>query len=190
MTSIYISKLGLITYKKMNVDKLKIDGSILVTYEIIMVSFLFQNKLRKIWFCKKTFLLANTNMKVVFRISFLIIFNTNIWYMENELIWRCYITIDILSITKTIEFFEKREFITIVLNKNTKIFEIYIIFLKIMIIHLVWKIEIFLLQVNKILTKIEFEYYDYVDIFFFHLIIELLEYNSINNHIIKLKKDK
>lgn len=47
MTPTYILKLGLIT-QKTDINAQKIKGSLLVTYEMILVDFSVQNKLRKI----------------------------------------------------------------------------------------------------------------------------------------------
>lgn len=44
----------------------------LVTYLIVIVSFLVQNKFIKVWFFKKTFLLVDTSIKIVQKMLFLI----------------------------------------------------------------------------------------------------------------------
>ena len=56
----------------------KIDGSLLKTFEIVIVNFQIIDKLGRTLFFQKTFLLANIIMEVVLEIPFLIFSNTNI----------------------------------------------------------------------------------------------------------------
>lgn len=65
----YARKLGF-TSQKISIRAQKIDGLALETYGMVSVSFLLQDSLGKIQFFKKTFLLANNNMKVVLRMHF------------------------------------------------------------------------------------------------------------------------
>ena len=76
MTPTFVAKLGLITWKTV-VSAQKIDGSSLVTYKIVLVGFSIQNKLGKVWFFNKTFLLADTSMEVVLEMFFLTFSNAN-----------------------------------------------------------------------------------------------------------------
>lgn len=57
MTPPYIIKLGIITWKT-DINAPKINGLGLVTYEIVIVGFLPQNKVRKTQLFEKTFLLV------------------------------------------------------------------------------------------------------------------------------------
>lgn len=67
MTSAYIAKLGLAKGIN-NVNVIKIDDLLLKTYEMATIRFLFQNRPKKIWLFEKTFLLANTNIKMILKI--------------------------------------------------------------------------------------------------------------------------
>ena len=77
MTLVYILKLGL-QIRHTNVRAQKIDGSILKMFEIVLANFQVKNKLGKARFLQKMFLLTNISMKVILRISFLILNNANI----------------------------------------------------------------------------------------------------------------
>lgn len=77
MTSIYIIELGFIT-QKTDVNIQKINCLPLVIYKIVLASFLIYNKLKKVWFFKKTFLLVNISIKMVLRMLFLTFLNINI----------------------------------------------------------------------------------------------------------------
>lgn len=70
MTLAYVAKLGLIIFKT-DVGIQKINGSTLMTYEIVIVGFTIQDKLRKVPFFEETFLSANTSMEVVVGMLFL-----------------------------------------------------------------------------------------------------------------------
>lgn len=93
---------------------------------MVLTSFSVQNKLKKIQFFEKAFLLADTSMKVVLRIFLLTILNTNMQFVEKKFKWRSYITAKVLSTTKRVELINKREFAIAALDKNIEIFMIYI----------------------------------------------------------------
>lgn len=84
MTVTYAAKLGLATLK-IDVEAQKIDGSALVIYGIVLAGFSVQDKLSKIWFFEKTFLLAGTSMKVILEKSFLTFSNADAQFIEKEL---------------------------------------------------------------------------------------------------------
>lgn len=68
MTPAFVTKLGFTT-RLTDVGAQKIDGSLLKTYRIVTASFSIWDKLAKLQFFKLTFLLVNTNIEVVIRIS-------------------------------------------------------------------------------------------------------------------------
>lgn len=76
---------------------------------------------------KETILLADTSIKVVLRILFLTLSNTNMQFVRIKLEWSSYITAEVLPITKKVEVIDKREYTSMVLNKNLETFVIYII---------------------------------------------------------------
>lgn len=70
ITSGFVDKLGL-TSKTSNNFAQKIDDSPLKIYDIVLAGFLLQDSFRKVRFFEKTFLLADTSIKVVLKILFL-----------------------------------------------------------------------------------------------------------------------
>ena len=77
MTLGYILKLGLKVCST-NVGAKKIDGFTLETFGMVLVSFQVEDKLERLRFFQKTFLLADLSVKVVLRMPFLIFNNVNI----------------------------------------------------------------------------------------------------------------
>lgn len=67
---------------------------------MVSVMFSLQDSLKKVWFFEKTFLLTDTNMKMVLEMPFLFFSNTDVKFAESEkLTWRSYNTIKILLTT-------------------------------------------------------------------------------------------
>lgn len=57
-----------------------------MTYKIVIAGFSIYNKLGKIWFFERIFLLANTSMKVVIEMLFLIFFDVDTRFAEKKLV--------------------------------------------------------------------------------------------------------
>ena len=77
MTPAYAKELGL-QVRKTDVGSQKIDGSLLQTFEIIIVGFQVEDKFGRAKFFQKSFLLAETSMKVVLEMTFLTFSNAYI----------------------------------------------------------------------------------------------------------------
>ena len=84
MIPTFVAKLGFVI-RKTDVGAQKIDGSSLVTYEMVLAGFSVQNKLEKVWFFKETFLLADTSIKMVLEMPFLTFSDVNLQFREKEL---------------------------------------------------------------------------------------------------------
>ena len=84
MTPIDIVKLGLVTWKT-DVGAQNLHGLTLVTYGMVLAGFLIQDKLRKVWFFRKTFLLADTSMEIVLGMVYLTFSDANIQFIEKKL---------------------------------------------------------------------------------------------------------
>lgn len=80
----YIAKLDLVI-QKTDIGIQKIDSSILETYKMVIAGFLVQDRLEKVGFFEKTFLLANTSMEVVLEKLFFILFDIDIWFKKTYL---------------------------------------------------------------------------------------------------------
>lgn len=76
MTSAYVAKVGLITWKT-SVGAQKIDGLLLKIYDMASTKFSIQNSLEKIWFFEEIFLLVNTSIEVILEMLFLTFSNAN-----------------------------------------------------------------------------------------------------------------
>lgn len=83
ITPIHIACLNL-KVRIINVGAQKIDCLIMKIYKMVIVKFLVYNKLDKIQFFKKTFLLVNTSMKVVLIIFFLSFNNADIEFTKQK----------------------------------------------------------------------------------------------------------
>lgn len=84
MTPAYASKLGFII-QKIDVGIQKIDGSALTTCRMVIASFSIQDKLGKVWFFEKTFLLADISIEVVLGMPFFSLLDADIWVVEKEI---------------------------------------------------------------------------------------------------------
>lgn len=96
---------------------------------MVITSFLINDKIERSWFFKETFLLADFSMQVVLGILFFILSKVDIKFINCELNWRLYTTIEALPSIKQVEFIRKKKFTAITLNLNNEIFVIYIAFL-------------------------------------------------------------
>ena len=77
ITSRYALKLDL-KIRPINVGVQKINGSTFKICIIVLASFQIENKLEKVWFFQKMFLLVDFNIKVVLRIFIFTLSNINI----------------------------------------------------------------------------------------------------------------
>lgn len=81
----------------------------------------------------------------------------------------------------------KKEFIVAAFDLEDKIFVIYIAFLTIYKdIYTSCKAQIASLKANEAPTIILLEYFNFVDVFFLELAMELVEHKKINKHVINL----
>ena len=99
MTLVFASKLGL-KVRFTNVEAQKIDGSTLTTYKMVIATFQADNKFGRAQFVQKSFLVAKTSVDVILGMLFLAFNNANIKFAAQELTWRSYIAVKILSTTK------------------------------------------------------------------------------------------
>ena len=125
MTPIFAAKLGFFN-QKTDIGAQKIDDSPLVTYGILLADFSIQNKLGKVWFFEKTFLLADTSIEVVLKMSFFTFWNANMQFVEKKLKWKSYIIAEVLTTIKKVELINKREFAAIALDENVEMFVLHV----------------------------------------------------------------
>lgn len=77
-------------------------------------------------FFQKTFILANTDMEMVFPIYFLIFSNIDIQFTKKKLIWRTYTIKEVLQKTCKVKFIGKNNFVEALLEENVKAFMAHI----------------------------------------------------------------
>lgn len=77
MIAKFAAELNLIT-RPTDIKVQKIDDFVLKTYDIVIVEFLISDKLHKIRFFEKTFLLFEISIKIVLRMFFLTLSNVDI----------------------------------------------------------------------------------------------------------------
>lgn len=123
---IFAQKLGP-RIKPINIRTQKIDGIILDIYKMIVVTFLIINQANRVRFFIETFLVVNVSLKIVIRMFFLILNNTNINFLEQELRWKTDNTKKAFSTIKHIKLVEKKKFAAAAFNSKYEIFIIYIV---------------------------------------------------------------
>ena len=186
----YATKLGPHA-RKIDFGIQKIDGSHLDTFGMVITDYAVKNKLGRVSFFQKTFLLANISLEMVLGIFFFTFSKTNILFVERGLVQRTYTIAEALPITRSIEIIDKREFAAAALNADNKTFVMHVVALAepiTMPIHLSCQAQVAALASNKI--GIVAEYSDFSDIFFSDSAMELPEYTRINDHPIDLLDNK
>ena len=121
----YSTKLGFCT-RKIIVGIPKIDGSYLDIFKMIIADYLVKNKLEWVRFFYGTFLLANISLEIVSEMLFLTFSKANVRFAKREFVWRTYMAAETLLTTKRVEIINKREFAAVALNRDDKIFVVYI----------------------------------------------------------------
>ena len=97
------------------------------TYELMIVAaFSGIDKTNRVKFFEKTFLLANTSLKIVFEILFLTLSGPNVGFLGQKLHWRTYTIQKVFPTIQCIELVEKKEFAAVVLDPKYETFVIYI----------------------------------------------------------------
>ena len=186
----YATKLGLCA-RKIDVNAQKINRSYLDIFGMVIVDCLVKNKLGRIRFFQKTFLLANIGLEMVLGMFFLNLSKGNIWFAKRELVWRTYTAAEALPTTRKMEIIDKREFVAVALNANNEIFVVYVAALvepTTMPIYPSCQAQVAALTSKK--TRIPAKYSDFSNVFSSESAAELLEYTGINDHFINLLDDK
>lgn len=125
ITPAFVAGLGVIT-RATNVVAQKIHGSPLDLYGIASAGFLLKDSLEKVRFFEETFLLADTNVEVVSRMTFVFLRNADFQFDTGKLTWRSYIVAEALLTTRQVEFIDKKEFTKAAPDKNSKVFVVHV----------------------------------------------------------------
>ena len=80
----FIKQLGF-HIRSIDVGAQKIDGTMLDTHKMVVAAFSVVDKVNQVRFFEKTFLVANINLEVVFRMLFLTLSGANVDFLGREL---------------------------------------------------------------------------------------------------------
>ena len=184
ISPVYASKLGLNVYHT-DIGAQKIDGSTLETFGMVLASFQVEDKLGRIWFFQKTFLLADISAEVVLGIPFLTLSNANVQFVEKKLTWRSYTTAKALPTIKQVELINKKEFAKAALDKKSETFVVHIAFFNLVPrIHPDREAQIAFLLTEEV--KNPDEYLDFTNVFSKEKALILPESTKLNEHTIDL----
>ena len=101
INSAYIENLGLKT-RKTNVGAQKIDGSALVTFEMVITDFQVEDNGGRPRFFQETFLVADTKFEMILGMPFLKLSKANLLFSKKTLTWKTYITNEALPTIKQV----------------------------------------------------------------------------------------
>lgn len=150
-----------------------------------MVMTLFQvwNKNRKFCFFEKTFLLTNICINIAFEIFFFILSNIEVIFNNGKLIWRQHIATKTFFTIKQVQLIRKKELATIALDSKNQTFIVYIVsFMIFDEIYLSRKTQIDSLKIDQAFITILLKNFDFPDIFFPELAMELSKHTEIKNY--------
>ena len=150
-----------------------------------------KNKLGRVRFFQKIFLLANIGLEVVLGMPFLILSKADVRFAERKLVWRTYTAAEALPTTRRVEIIDKREFAAAALNADDETFVVHVAALAeptTMPIHPSRQAQVAALTSEE--TGIPAEYSDFSDVFSSDSVAELPEHTGINDHPIDLLDDK
>ena len=156
-----------------------------------IAAFQIKDKLDRARFFQETFLLVNTSMKVILRISFFILSNVNIQFAERKLIWKSYTAKKALPTTWRIKLINKKKFAKAPLDKNIEVFVVHVSFLSQeskITIHPAQEAQIASLLAKEI--TVPAKYSDFADVFSKESAEVLPKRTKINEHAIKLEDSK
>ena len=158
---------------------------------MVIVDCLVKNKLGRVQFFQKTFLLANIGLEVILGMFFLTLSKADIRFVEHELVWRTYTAAEALPTTRRVEIIDKREFAAAALNADDETFVVHVAALAeptTMPIHPSCQAQVAALTSEE--TGIPAEYSDFSNVFSSDSAAELPEHTGINDLPIDLLDDK
>ena len=191
----FAQKLGLKVWKT-NVRALKIDGSTLEIFGMVIADFQMEDKTNKPKFFEETFLVADTKFEVILRMPFLKINNADVSFGEGTLMWKIYITNKALPTTEQVQIINKKDFVIAALDGNSKTFVVHVAIREREKMPMYSKrqaqikAQVGALLFNKAPTKVSTEYSNYSNLFSAEYVAGLQENTRINKHVIKLEEGK
>ena len=174
----------------------KIDGTMLDTFEMVVVAFSVTHKDNQVRFFEETFLVANVSPEVVLRMPFLTLSSANVNFSGQELRWKTYTTKEALPTIRCVELVEKKEFAAAAFDLESETFVVYVASLSsdaspsssLLNVHPSRRLQISGLIAKEAPTKVTTEYSNFADVFSPDLASELSKHIGINDHAIELVK--
>ena len=163
---------------------------------MVIADFQVEVKVGKSKFFQEIFLVANIKFEVILKMPFLKLSNADVSFEKKTLTWRTYTTNKALPTIKQVQIINKKNFVIVVLDADSKTFVIHMAIRKQekMPVHSERQAQIEaqvgVLLFNKAPTEVPMEYFDYSNVFSLEYVVELLENIRINKHAIKLEEDK
>ena len=159
---------------------------------MVLADFQVEDKLGKARFFQETFLLADISAEVVLGMPFLTLSNADVQFVEKELTWRSYTTVEALPTIKRVELINKKEFAIAVLDENSKTFVVHVASLSSTALNVYpsRRPQISGLIAKEAPTKVFDKYANFADVFSPDLAVKLPEHTGINDHTIELVDDQ
>ena len=146
------------------------------------------DKANRVRFFEETFLVANVNPDIVFRMLFLILSSADVNFSGWKLRRRTYTIKKALSTTKRVELVGKKEFAAATLDPEHETYVVHVASLSstLLDVHPSRRPQISGLIAEEASTKVPDKYANFADIFFLDLASKLPKYTGINNYAIEL----
>ena len=84
-----------------------------------------EDKAGRSGFFQKIFLVADIKFKIILGMLFLKISNTDVLFGKKTLIWKFYTTSKVLPTIEQVQIIDKKDFVIVTLNVNSKTFIVY-----------------------------------------------------------------
>lgn len=121
----YTIKLDLFI-RKMDLGIQKINKSHLDSFKMVIAAYSVKDKLERVQFFLKPFLLADICLEVVLGIFFLTFSKANTRFTIRKLVWTIYMAVEALLTTRRIQIINKKKFAVVVLNADKKTFVMHV----------------------------------------------------------------
>ena len=128
VNTIYLTfarELGL-PIRSIDIGAQKIDDIILDTFRIVVIDFLVIDKVNRVRFFEKTFLVANGSPKIVLGILFFTLSDVDVDFLSPKLRWKIYITEKAFPTTRHVKLVDKKEFAVVALDLESEPFVIHV----------------------------------------------------------------
>ena len=190
MASAYAKKLGL-RIRKTDIGAQKINGLGLEIYGMVIAGFQVQDKLGRFRFFQETFLVADTNVEIIFGISFLTFSKVEIDFAQRKLTWRTYTAAEAMPTTKRVQIIDSKEFAKAALDLEQEAFVVHVAaFSAKPAVHPDREAQITALIADDASVTVPAEYSDFADIFSKESAAVLPEDTEINTYAIDLEEGK